>query len=345
MSRRLNVVSRAFGSLLALAAVAACSETSVTSVNPASPTSIRVPVAPALNVSDDENPRHLMLTRNSLLNLHAGSSISSTGIFYHGGPVLQSGTKVAAIYWASSPIYTRGPVPGTTGPGTADRTIIGAFLRSIGGSPYYNINSSYTDGSGAKIVNSVTYTQYWANNTNVPANGATVTDADMVSMLRSGLTSGALAYDANTVYAIFTAGTVNLGGGFGTQYCAYHTNGTVVSPKGVAKTVLYAAMPYNYAYPSACTSSLPAASGSTDPGADYEVNTLVHEIEETTTDPLGTAWFDNSGFENADKCAWTWGTTYTTPSGGKANINVGGRDYLVQQNWVNAGSGGCALSF
>ena len=115
-------------------------------------------------------------------------------------------------------------------------------------------------------------------------------------------------YDASTVYAIFTSGKVNLGGGFGTQYCAYHTHGTVTI-NGVAKTVLYAAMPYNYAYPSACTSGTRGGQRHADPGADYEVNTLAHEIEETTTDMMGTAWYDNRGYENADKCAWTWGTT------------------------------------
>jgi hypothetical protein len=69
----------------------------------------------------------------------------------------------------------------------------------------------------------------------------------------------------------------------------------------------------------------------------------VHEIEETTTDMMGNAWYDNRGYENGDKCAWTWGTTYTTAAGGTANVNIGGKDFLVQQNWKNSGTGGCAL--
>ena len=28
-----------------------------------------------------------------------------------------------------------------------------------------------------------------------------------------------------------------------------------------------------------------------------------------------------------------------------AHINVGGKDCLVQRNWVNAGTGGCVLSY
>jgi hypothetical protein len=87
------------------------------------------------------------------------------------------------------------------------------------------------------------------------------------------------------------------------------------------------------------------ANGSLDPGADYEVNTLGHEVEETTTDMNGNAWYDHRGYENADKCAWTFGTVYNTSAGGKANMNLGGTDFLVQRNWVNAGTGGCAVKY
>ena len=264
-----------------------------------------------------------------------------TGILYHGGPVLQSGTKVAAIYWAASTIYPGGPTPGTTGSGAQDGSLIGTFMRGLGGSPYFNINSTYTDGAGRAIVNSVSYTQFYANNTGVPSNGQSVSDAQIVSMLQAAFNSGALTFDASTLYNVFTAGTVNLGGGFGTQYCAYHTHGTVTIG-GVARTVLYSAMPYDNAYPSACTAGLGSANG--DPGADAEVNTLGHEIEETTTDMMGNAWYDRRGYENADKCAWTWGTTYKAANGATVNMKIGGKDFLVQQNWINSGSGGCRLS-
>ncbi len=344
MSRRTNATRRTVGSLVALLTVGACSESVV---NPAAPTSsMAAPDVAALSANTDVEHGHVMMTRGQLERLKAARTHGGggTGISYHGGPVLQAGTNVAAIYWASAPIFVNGPTAGSKGAGSGDGSLIGTFLRGLGGSPYFNINHSYTNGSGAAIVNAVAYTQYWANNASVPAAGASVSDAQMTSMLQSGFNSGSLTFDASTVYAIFTAGTVNLGGGFGTQYCAYHTHATVTIG-GVAKTVLYAAMPYNYAYPSACTSGLAAANGTADKGADYEVNTLAHEIEETTTDMMGTAWYDSRGYENADKCAWNWGTTYTTAAGGKANMNIGGKDFLVQQNWVNAGSGGCVLSY
>ncbi|MBL0171527.1 MAG: hypothetical protein IPP90_12485 [Gemmatimonadaceae bacterium] len=270
--------------------------------------------------------------------------VSGTGISYHGGRVLQSGINIVAVYWGSSAIYAGGPTPGTTGAGTADGSVVGYFLRNVGGSPYYNINTTYTNGS-IKLLNVVNYTRFWANNANVPSNGQNVSDAAITAMLQSGFTSGALTYDANTLYSVFTAGTVNLGGGFGTQYCAYHTNANVTVPGLGTKQILYAAMPYNYAYPSGCSAFGSTASPNGDKPADSEVNTLIHEIEETQTDALGNAWYDNRGYENADKCAWQWGTTYTNAQGGKANIKLGTKDFLVQMNWINSGSGGCRISW
>jgi hypothetical protein len=269
----------------------------------------------------------------------SGGGGTNTGIYYHGGRVLRSGTKVAAVYWANSTIYAGGPAPGATGSGTADGSIVGYFMNNLGGSPHFNINSTYTDAGGLKIANIVQYTEFWANNVSAPSGTQSVSDAQMVAMLQAAFDGNKLNYDSSTVYAIFTEGKVNLGGGFGTQYCAYHYHGTVTI-NSKPQTVLYAAMPYDAAYASACSDG---ASPNGDVGADAEVNTLAHEIEEATTDPMGTAWFDHRGYENADKCAWNFGTR--SLSGGLANIKVGTKNFLVQQNWVNAGSGGCAQTY
>ena len=74
------------------------------------------------------------------------------------------------------------------------------------------------------------------------------------------------------------------------------------------------------------------------------VSVLAHELEEAVTDPELNAWYDTRGYENADKCAWTFGTTYAS-GGGIANMRLGSRDYLIQQNW-NAGTNQkCALAY
>ncbi len=334
-----------------LAALSACSDSTQPLTDPTPPLSAAVQVQPGwMNAHV-----HVMPTRaQAAIDFNAahgarpggggggGHHSTSNGIDYHGGPVLHSGTKVVAVYWAGSTIYNGGPAPGATGSASQDGSLIGYFLSHLGGSPYFGINSTYTDGSGGSIANSVTYSGFWANNTNAPSGSQSVSDGQMIAMLQSGFDSGKLSYDASTLYAIFTAGKVNLGGGFGSQYCAYHGWATV-SVNGQSKTVLYAAMPYDYAYPSSCSVLGSAGSANNDYGADAEVNTLAHETEETTTDMNGNAWYDRRGYENADKCAWTFGTTYTS-NGATANMRLGTKDFLVQQNWVNASGGYCALS-
>ena len=320
--------------LAALVAVAACADQSTT---PSDMSAVR------------QSPRQVLeqdLVEVAELNpygdvLHAGPGINAGAMIYHGGPIVPT-MKVAAVYWGTAPIYIGGPAVGTTGPGTADNSLIGHFLRNLGGSPYYNINTTYTDnvGGGHTVANTLTYTQYWANNTSVPPKTtARVTNATIRTMLTNGFNSGKLTYDPNTIYAVFTAGKTNLGGGFGTQYCAYHgkflINGNVV---------IYAAMPFDNAYPTGCSTAQISPNG--DPAADREASTLAQEIEEANTDPQLNAWFDAQGQENADKCAYTYGTTYSTGNGGVANMNLGGKDFLVQQNWVNTPTGaGCNTQY
>ena len=75
------------------------------------------------------------------------------------------------------------------------------------------------------------------------------------------------------------------------------------------------------------------------------ISIIAHEIEEAVTDPILTGWYDRTGYENADKCAWKFGTTYKVTNGSSANMKLGGKDYLIQQNWVNAKGGSCKLSY
>ena len=69
-----------------------------------------------------------------------------------------------------------------------------------------------------------------------------------------------------------------------------------------------------------------------------------HELSEAVTDPDLNAWYDARGQENADKCAWTFGSVGTV-GGAQYNVILGGQKYLIQQNWVNSGKGGCAMGF
>lgn len=340
--------SVALAALTAFAGACADSAT-VTAPNASAPSATR-------NI-EFNNPRHVFHTREYFAREDASNGAarsarptSGTGINYHGGTVLQNGTNVVAIYWGSAPgSVGYQNLPSGTGAGSGDASLIGTFLNSFSkltdaaaGKNYFNINGTYYTGSATApnyITPTVTYTAYWNTvGSGAPLPSASPTDADMVALVQWGLNNGKLAYDANTLYAIFTGTGVNLGGGFGSQYCAYHTHGATSQGN-----VFYAAMPYTQQYPSGCTSQF--ASPNADVAANSEVSTLAHEIEETTTDDMGNAWFDTRGNENADKCAYMWGTTKTTTNGGVYNESYNGTYFLIQQNWVNAGSGGCATGY
>jgi hypothetical protein len=72
---------------------------------------------------------------------------------------------------------------------------------------------------------------------------------------------------------------------------------------------------------------------------------IAHELQEAVTDPDLNAWYDTRGYENADKCAWTFGGTSTASNGSAYNVTLGGRQYLIQRNWVNASGGYCSMSY
>ena len=114
----------------------------------------------------------------------------------------------------------------------------------------------------------------------------------------------------------FNSGTV--------QFCGWHSwSGTVA---------------YGFVGDSAATrwcQGQPAPTPSGNVGADSMASVLVHEIEEAVTDPQINAWYSSNGNENADKCAWSWGsflTTSTVPIY-SYNYSWGSRKFLIQQEF------------
>ena len=86
------------------------------------------------------------------------------------------------------------------------------------------------------------------------------------------------------------------------------------------------------------------SSPNNDPPVDAMASMIAHELAEAVTDPLFNAWFDADGEEVADKCAFTFGTTFAAPNGSMANVTLGGFDYLIQQEFSNA-SDSCVMSY
>lgn len=350
--------------LAATFAFVACSD------NPVEPT--RAPLTPRLSQSA---PGQLTLGQRTIfrpLSMANGRGVgglftpnvdnpagtekfSQPDIHYWGGSLILN-QRLAAIYYSPTAIFTKGPKPGTAGSGANDHSLVGYFLNNIGGSSYWNINTTYYQQVGKEkqfVQNTMQYTSFWAaNGKGAPKSGDVVTGNDMVNLIETGFSTGTLQYDPSTLYMIFTGPGVNLGGGFDPnhlQYCAFHSayirnNGQIVQ---------VSAMPYDAdftpGHPSndgfLCVLQDGGANG--DVGADAAVSAVAHETEETATDPyingfLG--WYDAHGEENADKCAYTYGGVFDNGLG-FWNITIGKKPFLVQQNWANTTPQGCLKSY
>lgn len=251
------------------------------------------------------------------------STYATNGIGYHGGPVMTGTTHIYYIWYGN---WANNTAP----------AILNNFANKIGGSPYYNINTTYYNASNVKISNSVTH----PSNTSVAyPYGTALSDAQIQSVVSNAITTAALPNDPKGVYFVLTSKDVTATSGFCTNYCGWHTY-TNISGKNI-----------KYAFvgdpsqkcPTACEAQ--SVSPNNNPGADGMASVIAHELEEAATDPNLNAWYDSLGWENADKCAWKFGPTTTLANGSKYNMILGTKKYLIQQNWVNASGGYCALTF
>lgn len=216
----------------------------------------------------------------------------AVNITYHGGDVINV-AKVVLIFW--------GPTWASGGSDNATAVNIQAFRNQLGTSSHYSMLTQYTDGGGAIQTTNLAGSQAdWFDTTNaLPSNG-NVTDATVRAEVNRYL-AGHGASNASTVYEVFlpkfvpgtstlvysSDGSSTSCGGPGLAYCAYHSN------NGATK---YAIEPY------------PSCSGCQATGWTVAQNFehfTVHETREAVTDPVGTGWWDRSGNEADDKCAWT----------------------------------------
>jgi hypothetical protein len=243
-------------------------------------------------------------------------------IIYHNGPVLNNaaGVNVYLIWYGNWS-------------GNTATTILPEFIGHLGGSPYFNINTTYYDSHNVFVQNIVNLD---GQTNDSYSQGTTLTDKKVKQVVSAAISSGRLPKDTNALYFVLTSQDVNESSGFCTQYCGWHTHATISNAD-----IKYAFVGNAARCITACAAQSTSPNGNA--GADGMTSIMAHELEEAVTDPDLNAWYFASGNENADQCAWTFGTEYTTGNGSKANMNIDGFDYLIQQNWIRAASGKCAL--
>jgi hypothetical protein len=255
-----------------------------------------------------------------------GRRVTGNGINYHGGPVMLGSTNVYYIWYGNWS-------------GNSATSILTDLATNIGGSRYFNINTTYYTtyftGSSQSVSNSV---HYAGSSSDSYSFGSALSDSNIQSIVANKISAGALPRDTNAVYFVLTSADVNATSGFCTQYCGWHTHGTIAG-----SDIKYAFIGNPDRCPSACAAQTKGPNGNA--GADGMASIISHELEEAVTDPDLNAWYDTRGSENADKCAWTFGATSTAANGSQYNVTLGSRQYLIQRNWVNDSGGYCSMSY
>ncbi|MFN7926580.1 MAG: hypothetical protein U0Y68_01320 [Blastocatellia bacterium] len=241
--------------------------------------------------------------------LTPGSTAALSPITNHGGPVMPNTINIYYIWYGDWNQANSTDTP-------AGQQILRDFANNIGGSDHFAINKTYG------VSGAVTF----KGETTDTGTSKRLTDANIKTIVSNAISSGRLLSDPNGVYFVLTSSNVTASSGFCTKYCGWHTWGTISG-----FNIKYSFVGNAARCISACAAQSVGPNGNA--GVDGMVSVLAHELEEAASDPNLNAWYDSSGAENADKCAWTFGSRQTQlPSGAWYNVTLGTRNYLIQRN-------------
>ena len=238
-------------------------------------------------------------------------------LIYNGGPVMTGTANVFAIYWEP------------TGSVQANyNSLINRYFGDVNGQGLYNNNKQYTQ-SGGGAATGTRLAGTWVDNSAYPE--SPLLDSDIQNEVSNAQSVNGWSSSIDNIFFVFLESGQDLCFDSSFSQCASNTFCAYHSTFGT--NTIYAAMPY-------------AASFSCNPGsspnnndADQTINVTSHEQMEAATDPLLNAWFDASGSEIGDKCAWNFGSRNSSG----ADVVYHSHGYILQKEWDNA-RGGCVLT-
>lgn len=251
---------------------------------------------------------------------------AGNGIFYHGGPVMAGTVNLYFIWYGNF-------VKGTAASDSSETqtlltTLFGAG--GLGGSPWARINSTYAS-SAQTVTGGFSLAR---SSEDYYSRGRSLGDSSVASIVANAIATRALPRDGNGLYFVLTSSDVNEASGFCKRYCGWHSHANI---SGADLKIAFVGNPDRC--PSACEEQWISPNG--DSGADAMASVMAHEVVEATNDPGLNAWYDASGEESADKCAWKWGPVTGILGNGAYNMTVAGHNWLIQMNWENGRGGGC----
>jgi hypothetical protein len=221
---------------------------------------------------------------------------SSSNMTWHGGAVLHT-TVTGAVFWGSSWTDANAKVAG-----------MDSFFQGFDGSNYAATSDEYTDGSGA-VSSSASYAGHVVDRTRVSWRASR-----NVSTVVAEACKAFPAAVSNGFYAVYT----DLPRG-SSNFCAWHSYGRCGNGAHIQVAFFY-----DLDGDPGCD---PGSTVTSNQGLAAIANVTAHELSEARTDPQLNAWYDSSGSENGDKCAWTFGGTVTLKNG---------TQWKLQGEWSNA---------
>ena len=248
------------------------------------------------------------------------SSSSSTNLRWWGGNIMPTVADIRPIFsgssWGSS-AFVADKIDG-----------LGTFYSGMGFSSYATTADEYYD-SSSPVTPDIRYSVPVVDVSN--ASNGSQTSPILSEVCKVIKTPDANGYGYYPVYVDRPRGSAG--------YCAWHSAGYC---GGFPFPVQFAFF-FNLDGDPGCDPQ--DTSGLHSHGLAALANVSGHEISEARTDPRLNAWYDRSQNENADKCAWSFGTpllTFTNGSQWKVQANWSNRAYNSQTGYRNLyGQKGC----
>jgi hypothetical protein len=271
-------------------------------------------------ISPEAGPTGEVLTQGS-------TSAATPNMTYHGGALI--GTPVIYLIWYGNWKQSNGSDT------PAGQQIIRDWANAIGGSPYFQLNSTESTG-GFTITGNVTF---GGETTDTGSQGTRLSDNRVFAVVTRAINNGPLPYNPSGVYFVLTSTNISESSGFCSRYCGWHTAGT-----SSGRDIRFSFVGNANRCLNGCAAQTTSPNGNA--GVDGMISVMAHELSEATTDPDLNAWFDSSGAENGDKCAWTFGHgQFQVSNGAFANITLGSRNYLIQRMiQIESGTDFCKMS-
>ena len=250
----------------------------------------------------------------------------SGNLLYHGGPTMTT-NKVYDIFW----------VPSGYSVASGYSSTINQFFTDVAHDSGMGSNVYATDTQYSGIQYSSTFGGSVTDTNAFPASGCPLynglseclTDSQVIAEIDNQIAANGWTRSATTMFFMFTPNNVgscfdDLSACAYTAYCAYHG----YTPSGA----IYANQPYAF-NPSCDVGQYP---NGVSTQADPTINVVSHEHNEAITDPQLNAWYDAAGYENGDKCAWTFSPVQGSP-GSEYNQTINGHHYWLQEEYSNDG--------